>query len=768
MTQLVPTLAVLFSMALPLMAEPNAKGAAIYKKLCVECHGADGQGVKDEYDEPLTGTRPFEKLLRYIHRTMPEDEAELCVDDDAKAVTQYIWDEFYSPEAQARLKPPRIDLTHLTVEQYRASVADLVAQFRRGANRPYGEARGLRGNYDGRNRYRPDGKKRKAPRFDRTDAAINFDWKEGSPDPGKFDGKVFSIEWSGSIIAEETGLYEIVLRTRNGTMLYLNQEVTGDRERDGEAFIDHWVNAGDEIKEHRKTIFLLGGRAYPVFARFLKFEQKLASIQLLWKPPHGVLQPVPNRNFIPDRRPPVLTISTPFPADDASAGYVRGSLVSQEWNEAITRAGVEASALIMEDINRLSGSRVDSGDRRAKLAEFCHRFATAAFRRTLTGPQMERLVDSQFSAKIAPEEAARRSILLTLTSPFFLYPGLAMQEDDQFSVAASLALSLWDSIPDEELYKAAAGGKLGTRDQIAKQARRMVEYPQARAKLRGFFHHWLEMDAVEEIAKDRKAFPDFNDAIAADLRTSLELFIDETVWKGKSDYRQLLLSDKIWLNNRLAKLYGKKANGGKFVPVSFGPKQRSGVLTHPFMLSALSYHNNTSPIHRGVFLTRNIVGEKLNPPPNATAFEDDGFDPDLTMREKVTELTRDKACMSCHATINPLGFSLEHYDAIGRWRTKEKNKPIDATSDFETGEGKKLKLRGARDVANYAARNPFAHKTFIRQLFQHTVKQPSAAFGQDTLEKLREKFAKSGFNVRDTLAEIAVVAALHELTPRDL
>ena len=97
----------------------------------------------------------------------------------------------------------------------------------------------------------------------------------------------------------------------------------------------------------------------------------------------------------------------------------------------------------------------------------------------------------------------------------------------------------------------------------------------------------------------------------------------------------------------------------------------------PFLMSALAYHKNTSPIHRGVFITRNIVGRALKPPPAAIEFMDDRFDPSLTMREKVTELTRPAACMGCHSTINPLGFSLEHYDAVGRWRTVDEGVTID-------------------------------------------------------------------------------------------
>src|SRR5438132_14141314 len=137
------------------------------------------------------------------------------------------------------------------------------------------------------------------------------------------------------------------------------------------------------------------------------------------------------------------------------------------------------------------------------------------------------------------------------------------------------------------------------------------------------------------------------------------------------------------INDRLAKFYGVETNAADdFVKVSFDPKQRSGVVTHPYLLAAFSYPKSSSPIHRGVFLTRNIVGRTLRPPPMAMTFKEEDFAPNLTMREKVSELTRPQACQTCHSVINPLGFSLDSYDAVGRFRTRENDRAINALSDY--------------------------------------------------------------------------------------
>src|SRR5205823_3847766 len=177
-------------------------------------------------------------------------------------------------------------------------------------------------------------------------------------------------------------------------------------------------------------------------------------------------------------------------------------------------------------------------------------------------------------------------------------------------------------------------------------------------------------DQVENLSKDDKMFPDFSPDIIADLRTSLNLFLEDTMWgssvdalrakgEGSSDYRKLLLADYLFLNNRLAAFYGLSTNAADdYVKVALDPQQRSGVITHPYLLAAFSYHKSSSPIHRGVFLTRNIVGRALKPPPMAQVFKDSDFPANLTMRDKVAELTRPQACQTCHSVITS-GFNIQ-------------------------------------------------------------------------------------------------------------
>jgi hypothetical protein len=756
-------------------AEPPPRGALIYKNLCAQCHGDRGQGVVDKYDEPLHGSRTVDSLAKRIAKTMPEDNVGACVGDDAKAVAEYIYDAFYSPQAQLRLRPPEFDVARLTNAQFRNSVTDLVSLFRPGAERP-GERRGLNARYSGKAllageppppekdpKKRREQEERERVEFDRIDERIGFSYGAASPEPQRMRADEFKVRWEGAILAPQTGSYEFVLRTENGARLWVN-----DRNN---MLIDAWVSQGPKVRSDRQGIHLLAGRLYPVIVEFFKAPgEKSASIELRWKPPHGVEDVIPSSQLLPQSAPTKFVASTSFPADDRSAGYERGTTVSKGWDQATTDAAIETAEYVVDHLDRLAGAAPGASDRAEKLKAFARRFVEGAFRRPLSPEEVRRYVDAQFTAAKTPELAVKRVVLLALKSPRFLFPELPGQgTPDGYDVATRLALYLWDSIPDKALLDAAAAGKLGTRGQVAAQAERMLADPRAKTKLHGFFHHWLELERGESISKDPKAFPEFTGALLSDLRTSLDLFLDDVVWGEKSDYRELLYADYLYLNERLGKLYGKSVSGETFRRVPFDPKQRAGVVTHPYLLAAFAYSKQTSPIHRGVFLTRSIVGMTLKPPPDAVAFDDAMFDQHLTMREKITELTKSTNCMGCHATINPLGFSLENYDAIGRWRTKERDKAIDAVTDFATDEGQTIRLTGPRDLVKFAAESPNGHRAFIHQLFHHTVKQEVGVYGPDTLEALRQSFAASHLHVRKLLTEIATIAAsrgLPDAAPR--
>ena len=415
---------------------------------------------------------------------------------------------------------------------------------------------------------------------------------------------------------------------------------------------------------------------------------------------------------------------------------------------------------VLKRLNELAGTRDDDKDRAKKLQTFCATFAERAFRRPLTSEQRAILIERQFALNKEVVEAAKRAILLTLKSPFFLYREVAGGSDG-YDVAARLSFALWDSLPDQKLLAAAAKGELKSKEQLAKHAERMLQDPRAKAKLREFLLKWLHIDQTRDLNKDAKRFPQFDPASIADLKTSLELFLDDIVQSESSDFRQLFLSENTFVNARLAKYYGATVpTDAGFVKVKLDPGQRAGVLTHPFLMTAFSSPAESSPIHRGVFLARGVLGLALRPPPEAVAPLPPDLHPSMSTRERVAMQTKAASCMSCHAVINPLGFTLERFDAVGRFREKDAGKPIDVTGEYLTRSGKTVKVSGARQLAEFLVGSEEAHEAFVEQMFHHLVQQPVRAYGPTRLDDLTERFRKNGFHISKLAVEIAVEAAL--------
>ncbi len=730
-------------------------GEQIYKKQCVACHGASGEGAK-AYPQPLVGDKSVPQLAKLIAKTMPEDDPGSLSNQDAEKVATYVHSTFYSRAAREGNKPPHVELARLTVGQYRNAVADLIGGFR-GASGKWDDRRGLLGEY-----FTGRGFNKRI--IDRTDSEVNFSFGTAGPAPDKFDPSQFSIRWEGSVLAPETGEYEFIVNTDHAVRLWVNDN--------RQPLIDRWVKSGSDT-EFRGSLFLLAGRAYPLRLEFSKAKQGVddskkmkdkpqvkASVALLWKLPKRTAEIIPARNLSPSRVPEMFVAATPFPPDDRSLGWERGSTVSKAWDQASTDAALDTASYVTARINELAGTQDGAADRDAKIRDFCKKFVERAFRRPLTDEQKRLFVERQFEVGKDAEAAVKRIVLLALKSPRFLYREIAGGADS-YDTASRLAFALWDAPPDVELLKAAAEGKLTSRDQVAKQAERMLADSRARAKLHGFFLKWLKIDQVSDIAKDPKRYEGFDAAVASDLRTSLELFIDEVIWSEASDFRQLLLADHLYLNGRLAEFYDVDLpEDASFQPVKLNAEQRAGVLTHPYVMAAFAYTGSTSPIHRGLFIGRGILGVTLRPPPEAFAPLPENLHPNLTTRERVALQTKPAACVSCHSVINPLGFTLEHFDAVGRYREKENDKPVDATGAYKTRDGDTIRFSGIRDLAKFLAASEEAHSAFTEQMFHYLVRQPVLAYGPRTLPELRQSFVKNDFNVKKLAVEIAVLAAM--------
>jgi hypothetical protein len=177
-------------------------------------------------------------------------------------------------------------------------------------------------------------------------------------------------------------------------------------------------------------------------------------------------------------------------------------------------------------------------------------------------------------------------------------------------------------------------------------------------------------------------------------------------------------------------------------------------------MASFAHNKETSPILRGVFLARGILALSLRPPPEAFVPLSPELQPSLTTRERVSLQTQATACMSCHGIINPLGFTLEHFDAVGRYRDRDNGKPVDSTGTYKTRGGNNVTVNNAHELAAFLVGSDEAQAAFVEQMFHHLVQQPLQAYGAKTQDGLRRSFANSEFNIRKLAIEIMAESAL--------
>jgi len=797
-------------------------GEQIYRQQCAWCHGERGQGTEINYPKPLIGDRSVPQLAKIIEETMPNDDPALCEGAEAERVAEYIYDAFYSPIAQARNAPPEIAFSRLTVRQHKNALTDLVGSFRspqawdferRGLDATYAEGRRIRKKDVVLERidpvidfdfgiHAPSLKFEDANRF-----AIRWEGALMAPETGTYEFVVQS-QHSVRLWVNETDRAAPLIDgwVQSGDMTEHEGSITLLEGRPYPIRLE-FSKANQGVNNEDK-----------------ENPEIPATIRLFWTPPGGVKRIVPARFLAPVRTPKVFVAETPFPPDDRSEGYERGVSVSSAWKQAVIDAAIETADDVVENLDELADARNTEGETRVeKLKVFCRKFAERAFRRPLSEDVQATYIDQQFAEAPHPDEAVKRVVMLVLSSPRFLYVETD-RKLDAYDVATRLALGLWDSIPDDRLLEAAATGRLANADQVREQATRMLDDPRTRSKLRAFFHQWLLVEHAEELGKDSELYPEFDKTVVEDLHASLDLFLEAVAWGDDPDFRRLLLAEEVPVNDRLADLYGierpesreaKRAKAAfadlraafglyfqavalgnqldlrrlllaarvpldarladlyglespeeagkraeQFQPIALEPEHRSGVLTHPFVLANLAYTDTSSPIHRGVFLVRGVLGRTLKPPPEAFSPIPADLHPDLTTRERVTLQTKPASCMSCHGMINPLGFSLEHFDAIGRFREQEYGKPIDASGLDIDPYGDEIRFNGAKELAAYLAESEEVHEAFAEQLFQYLTKQPAQAYGPDTLETLRDRFAERNYHIRKLMVEIMALSAL--------
>lgn len=321
-----------------------------------------------------------------------------------------------------------------------------------------------------------------------------------------------------------------------------------------------------------------------------------------------------------------------------------------------------------------------------------------AYRRPVTAADLERVLpffrearrEADFDAGV---ESALSAILVSREflfrverEPAGLAPRTAYRVSD-LELASRLSFFLWSSIPDDELLAAAERGELSQPAVLARQTKRMLADPRARTLVTNFASQWLHLRNLDSISPDGRLFPDFDDNLRQSLRRETELLLEEILRENRS-VLALLKSDHTWVNERLAKHYGiPHVYGTRFRRIEVEPAgERGGLLRHGSILTVTSYATRTSPVIRGKWILENVLGTPPPPaPPNVPALDDNTVSASLPVRERLVQHRANAACASCHNAMDPVGFALENYDAVGRWRTTEEGLPVDASGGLPDG-----------------------------------------------------------------------------------
>lgn len=388
-----------------------------------------------------------------------------------------------------------------------------------------------------------------------------------------------------------------------------------------------------------------------------------------------------------------------------------------------------------------------------------------AWRRALSEQEIEDLVSLHEKGRADGGYAQGIALVIQrmLQSPFFMYrvehgdPATLKDGVVQltgYEQASRLSFLLFASTPDDALLSDAETGKLATAEGIAEVARRMLKDPRAKHSIANFHAQWLELGKLETASKDPALFPDFDAAMRASMKQETETFLDSVFFQTGS-FDEMLLAPYSFVDSKLAGLYGVSApSGSGFARVALDPAERAGILTQPSVLALHAKSNQSSPVHRGKFVRERLLCMQLPPPPNDIVIEPPDLDPNLSTRDRFKEHSVNPACTGCHKLMDPIGFGFEHYDAIGRYRTKDGKFDVDAHGEVFASTDADGKFTGGVELAKKLAKSQQVKACMVTQWFRYAYGRGEAEADSCSLKRLEEAFAKANYDVRELVVAL--------------
>ena len=406
-------------------------------------------------------------------------------------------------------------------------------------------------------------------------------------------------------------------------------------------------------------------------------------------------------------------------------------------------------------------------DLRAAAKTVASQLTRSAYRRPASEAELEVLLgvfDLARANQLDYPASLRLMLKAILVSPQFLFitpageaaPGQTIVPLDDYQLASRLSYLLWATMPDAELSALADEGRLNDQAVLQAQVKRLLADPRSRALFDGFGAQWLGLMGLESKTFDTAKFPQMTDEMRAAMVDEARLFFDSIVRENRSVVG-FVDSDYTFLNGTLAALYGleKTVTGPEMRKVKLEDANRGGVLGMPGILATTSFPNRTSPVKRGVWVLEQVLGEHVPPaPPNVPPLEkqDKQAVENLTLRQR-TELHRTNAvCANCHKLLDPIGFGLENFDAIGRWRDQDDTGgAIDAAGELP---GEKHFSSPRELKAIIAARQDELARNLARKLLAYALCRQLEGYDEIVVDQLMEAIAKDGYGMQTLVSEI--------------
>ena len=499
--------------------------------------------------------------------------------------------------------------------------------------------------------------------------------------------------------------------------------------------------------------------------------------------PHVVLRRLTHQQYNNTARDLLHEPTDPanqFPTEDYVNGFKNqyqsqslSPIQAEAYSEAAER--VAANAFRRGDSRHLIPCIANGGNDAACRLQFIETFGQRAFRRPLERGEVARY-DALFKAEANFLKGAQTVIEAMLQSPSFLFWNEQTPSSRwrSYATASRLAYFIWDTMPDDVLLDSAARGELNRSEDVERVARRMLDDPRAKQGLDDFISQWLRFDRVLTTARDHRFFPLFNHDLAVAMTEEARHFLGDLVWSDRN-FMEVFTANYGFVNSNLAPIYKVPVPAHEYDRVEFAPdQQRSGLLGQALFLTLTSKLEDTAPTGRGLFVREQFLCQHVPPPPPGVDTNLPAVDQvrPLTNRERLAAHTSDKTCAGCHNLIDPIGFGLEKFDAIGMYREKqkllfypehrgggtEKPKPKEVLLDMDTtglvAGLPESQFVSARQLGELLARTPQCQECIVKQVFRYMTGRQDTRADAPVIRRALEDFRNSGFRYKELVVSL--------------